>query len=319
MPNIIRTHISFFETDLAAITVPEHNENLQNCLESRVKEIGNALLNSSDELSENDFMNLAIRWAALDGEVDRKRVEIQKRTNRAYTLTDLLLEYSKDSTNDKIEIPNGELMHLGPQDWLKGDHINAALTLLKEQNGGRFEFVAPESCRLEDHANYQSNLNAMIEQFGDSAAGIANDFNHQADFIAFPINIGNYHWTMAIADRTTNTVKYYDSMGSRRLSSDLSKRLETIRQAMKSIKSINDSKKWKIKNVTKKTHQQRDSYNCGVYSIMTAERILRGKSVLNPLNIAAYREGVNSDIQTYFRQQGTGLGAILVRNSNYSH
>lgn len=287
-----------------------HDESLQDFFDDRIKMIAKDL-NSSSDLSDEEFIFLACKWSLLDLEVDSRKVRFVQKQNPSFTLLDLLIKYSEESENLSLDIQRHEidLMKLGETDWLTSDHINAYMEILKIRYGDGFDFFVPESCRLEDNLEYRNLLEDRLEQ---SYSREINALKFNGEVIAFPVNIGGYHWTMAVADRRTNTLHYYDSLGSLQMRNNqhLRTRLSDILEVMKALPSDCDGE-WRIENSTENSRIQRDSYNCGVYSIWAVEAKLRGKDPLRLNDIIKYRKKVMENIRKKFKQVGVGLGARL--------
>jgi sentrin-specific protease 1 len=96
------------------------------------------------------------------------------------------------------------------------------------------------------------------------------------DKIYFPINIGNYHWTLAVAFVQERRIQYYDSMGG--LGSTY---LEELRKYFNDEhwhkKKTKDKREWTLVLCTAETPQQVGVKDCGVFVCMFAEFLSRGR------------------------------------------
>jgi Ulp1 family protease len=93
------------------------------------------------------------------------------------------------------------------------------------------------------------------------------------DKIFFPINVGNYHWTLVVVDLKQKSVSYYDSIPSS-TETKHSKRycdgaLSYINDVHSRYEVAFDKSEWKI--YTPKCPQQNDMSSCGVCVIANAD------------------------------------------------
>ncbi|WVR03281.1 hypothetical protein IAU60_000272 [Kwoniella sp. DSM 27419] len=102
------------------------------------------------------------------------------------------------------------------------------------------------------------------------------------DVVAFPVNIGNMHWTAAAINIEKKRLEYYDSMG------DHGGRRSEIFQALRDyLKAEHQDKKGSKIDLTgwtdefnDNTPQQDNGSDCGVFSCQTLEMITRGRDLV---------------------------------------
>jgi len=91
------------------------------------------------------------------------------------------------------------------------------------------------------------------------------------DKVFTPVNIGNFHWTLAVIYVTKKRIVFYDSMGG---SGDkylqALKRYLTDESQDKKQKAI-DLNDWTVQSNGKKIPRQNNSYDCGVFTCAFAD------------------------------------------------
>ncbi|CAG8765484.1 37078_t:CDS:2, partial [Racocetra persica] len=128
------------------------------------------------------------------------------------------------------------------------------------------------------------------------------------DYIFIPINTGA-HWTLAVANFKLRRFEYYDSMGSGfnlRFIQEL--REFFIYLAKQTNNQHFKFAEWGVYEPRKRTPQQNNSYDCGVFAMMTAEHISRNA----PLSFSQSKMG-------YFRTKmiyEISTGSIMDENEN---
>ena len=126
----------------------------------------------------------------------------------------------------------------------------------------------------------------------------------ELDRVVIPVNKGNFHWILAIVNITDKRIEYYDSMGREGESNENRPVLTNIRNfMMEEAKAQNRSPKevakWgfyvpvrilpPIPNPSpsfpstnkEKTPKQKNGWDCGVFTCITAERLTGGIRMMN--------------------------------------
>ena len=119
----------------------------------------------------------------------------------------------------------------------------------------------------------------------------------QKDILIIPCHVSNNHWTLAAVDFNKRTISYYDSMGGKdygllyRISSYL------YQESVDKRKIDFDLSGWEIYCLGKRSPQQRNNYDCGVFAMVTAELISKNKEILfSQDDIDDYRKRIYSEL-----------------------
>ncbi|CAG8530613.1 11383_t:CDS:10 [Diversispora eburnea] len=110
-------------------------------------------------------------------------------------------------------------------------------------------------------------------------------------FIFIPINASS-HWTLAVSNFESKCFEMYDSLGSGFRTGFLTKLKEFFKHMAKKTNNDDDFEIWKINELRRKTPQQRNSDDCGVFAMITLEHLSRQA----PLSF-------NQEMMTYFRER----------------
>ena len=118
----------------------------------------------------------------------------------------------------------------------------------------------------------------------------------QKDILIIPCHVSSNHWTLAVVDFNKKTITYYDSMGGKdygllcRITSYLHQ------ESWNKRKLKFDLPGWKISCLEKRSPQQTNNYDCGVFAMVTAELISRKKKIsFSQDDIQAYRKQIYSE------------------------
>lgn len=152
--------------------------------------------------------------------------------------------------------------------WLNDEVINTYLKLIADRSQQRKNYPSVHSFNTFFFSKLQNGYNGVrrwtkkIDIFSK-------------DMIIIPIHHG-YHWCLAIINFKCKVITYYDSMGC-----PGDKCLTTLHDYL--IKEHLDKKKteleapddWKLISTMKKTPQQLNGFDCGVFVCITAEFVAR--------------------------------------------
>lgn len=93
-------------------------------------------------------------------------------------------------------------------------------------------------------------------------------------YVFCPINLNNSHWTCAVIFMEEKKIQYYDSMGGTEWNTleGLLRYLKDDHQAKKGC-PLPDADQWELVGCTEDTPQQRNGYDCGVFTCMFCDFI----------------------------------------------
>ena len=119
----------------------------------------------------------------------------------------------------------------------------------------------------------------------------------QKDILIIPCHVSSNHWTLAAVDFSKKTIIYYDSMGSKDYG--LLCRVATYlnQESWDKRKLKFDLPGWKMFCLEKRSPQQTNNYDCGVFAMVTAELISRKEKIsFSQDDIQAYRKQIYSEL-----------------------
>lgn len=179
------------------------------------------------------------------------------------------------------QVTRHDLAHLLDSEWLNDTCINAYLHLVRmrskesmEQNKSQpkawvfSSFFLTKLCSGNAGYDYSGvrriTSRAKVDVFA-------------LDKVLFPFNLGN-HWTMACVNIAMKRIEYYDSLGSssRACTEALKRWVADEWKDKKSGEPPLDTSSWET-FVPKKIPQQRNGFDCGVFTIMFGDYLAQGK------------------------------------------
>ena len=90
-------------------------------------------------------------------------------------------------------------------------------------------------------------------------------------YIVCPINLDNLHWTSAVIFVEEKKIQYYDSMGGT-IHAKLEGLLRYLKDEHKAKKGAEmDTSEWELVPCASDTPQQRNGFDCGVFTCMFAD------------------------------------------------
>ncbi|CAK9078403.1 Putative ubiquitin-like-specific protease 1B [Durusdinium trenchii] len=180
-----------------------------------------------------------------------------------------------------VEVTRRQMECLRPGEWLNDEVINFYYKLLQER-GKSVEgspkcwftnsFFWPKlSGNNSKDYNYKEvrrwTVKAKVDIF-------------EMDYVIFPMNIGESHWAMGAIDLKEKGFRYFDSMFSKPPSNFvafLRRYLQDEHKAKKG-KEISGVEDWQLL-VPSKVPQQKNGYDCGVFTCFFADCFSAGKSL----------------------------------------
>lgn len=195
-------------------------------------------------------------------------------------LKSLLRPNSSDRTVviDKfnIDITISKLSCLCPHSWLNDEIVNFYMCMLQERDT---KLCAESNGQRRPSHYFNSFFMSKLLENGQYNYAFVRRWSKKVDVFAMervfiPINLNNTHWAMSVVYVQKKEVYYYDSMCM-----NGQKYLDAIQRWLvdeaKDKKQITlDPKEWKfIQGTQKEVPQQRNGYDCGVFSIMCADYV----------------------------------------------
>lgn len=162
-----------------------------------------------------------------------------------------------------IDMTRSKIVCLRKATWLNDEVINFYMSMLQERNTKYHYFNSFFLVKLVENGKYcYNNVKRWTKKF--------NILEKEKIFI--PVNLGNTHWTMMVIHMTAKQISYYDSMsgsGRRHMNAVLQWIKDDVQDKLKQSLDMSD---WKIIDESK-VPQQRNGYDCGVFSIMCADYV----------------------------------------------
>ncbi|KAG7356284.1 Ulp1 protease family protein [Nitzschia inconspicua] len=171
---------------------------------------------------------------------------------------------------------------LQPGQWLNDEVIHYFLVMLANRDE---ELCKKDPTRKRSHF-YKSFFITKLLNEGDATCDGQYEYRNvkrwskkvpgkdifALDKIIFPVNMGNMHWICVVAFMTEKRIQVYDSMGSSGQTY-----LNAIFQYLKDEhmdkkkKPLPDEDQWQLIGTTRDTPQQRNGFDCGVFTCMFAD------------------------------------------------
>lgn len=181
---------------------------------------------------------------------------------------------SNDIVIDKfnIDITVSKIICLRPSTWLNDEIVNFYMCMLQERDQRLCE--ASNGQRTPSHYFNSFFVSKLLENSQYTYSNVkrwSKKFDaFKMDKIFMPVNLNNTHWVMAVVFVQKKEIHYYDSMSGNGL-----RYMKHILQWL--VDEANDKKKikldtsdWILKD-DDPVPQQRNGFDCGVFSIMCAD------------------------------------------------
>jgi sentrin-specific protease 1 len=232
-----------------------------------VSESRSDMFGEEEEMEEEDDQNaglIAARKMPLDcADVDEIRKLLQGRPNDPRLVMDKF----------NIDITVSKIVCLKPNTWLNDEIVNFYMCLLQERDDQLS--AASNGARKRSHYFNSFFITKLLEN-GTYNYGNVKRWTKKFDVFAMdrvfmPVNLSNTHWTLAVAYIQKKEIHYYDSM-----SGSGKRHMEAIRQWLvdeareKKQMTLNPAE-WKLVDREEHVPQQRNGYDCGVFSIICAD------------------------------------------------
>lgn len=179
-----------------------------------------------------------------------------------------------------VEVTRRQMECLRPGAWLNDEVINFYYKLLQER-GKAVEgspkcwfpnsFFWPKLSGNNKEYSYKDvrrwTVKAKIDIF-------------QLDYVIFPMNIGETHWAMGAIDLKDKGFRYFDSMFSKPPANFVSflRRYVADEHKAKKSKELSGMEEWELL-VPAKIPQQKNGYDCGVFTCFFADCFSAGKAL----------------------------------------
>ncbi len=168
---------------------------------------------------------------------------------------------------------------LAPGSWLNDEIINFYMEMLNERD------AALVQAGLRTKRNHFFNsffFSKLVDEGGYNYANVrrwtirakVNIF--ERDLVIIPVNVNNNHWTLLVIDMEAKEIRYYDSMVSKAAAAKYTKAAMDylVDEAKDKNKPIPDPDEWRL--LISSAPQQKDFFNCGVYTIVNADLLASG-------------------------------------------
>ena len=199
------------------------------------------------------------------------------------------------SSNTKIGrhmIEVKDLATLKPGQWLTGEVMNVYMALLQDRNIQRCQ-ENPKHCRvLLMRTYFYTKLTSSgydyksVKRWTNKAKLLKKGFKNisnifQLDKLIFPVHVNNMHWCCGVVDFKSKTISYFDSMNgpSSSFFNIITKYIiDEFQDKLKDDKTKYklDLKQWKQENHRGKYPQQKNGFDCGVFTAKCADWISDG-------------------------------------------
>mmetsp|Transcript_30771 Transcript_30771/g.55045 ORF Transcript_30771/g.55045 Transcript_30771/m.55045 type:complete len:401 (-) Transcript_30771:54-1256(-) len=230
---------------------------------------------------------LRLLAAAASPRMPAKRSRVPTLTDEEHRLAESGL-WGEGSPNEviasrfSVEVTKRQIECLRPGEWLNDEVINFYYKLLQER--GKFiddapkcwftnSFFWPKLSGNNKEYNYKEvrrwTIKAKVDIF-------------ELDYVIFPMNIGETHWAMGAIDLRSKCFRYFDSMISKPHSNFapfLQKYLTDEHKAKKGGKVLEGVESWKLLAPEKPVPQQRNGYDCGVFTCSFADCFSAGREL----------------------------------------
>ncbi|CAE7739236.1 SENP1 [Symbiodinium pilosum] len=178
-----------------------------------------------------------------------------------------------------VEVTRRQLECLRPGEWLNDEVINFYYKLLQERSKTGTtspkcwftnSFFWPKLSGNNKEYNYKEvrrwTIKAKIDVF-------------EMDYIIFPMNIAETHWAMGAIDLKEKGFRYFDSMFSNPPSNFVAflRRYLADEHKAKKSKDLPGVDGWKLLIPEPPVPQQRNGYDCGVFTCFFADCLSAGK------------------------------------------
>lgn len=171
-----------------------------------------------------------------------------------------------------IEMTRKNIMCLSDRQWLNDEVINFYMAMLMERDE---RLSAGQPGRLTSHFFNSFFVAKLLEQERYTYSNVRRwtkkfDITTK-DKIFCPVNVHNTHWTMAVVYVQKKEIHYYDSMsGSGHEYLQALKRW--VADDVKDKKGVElDTSSWKLISHPPDVPQQRNGFDCGVFTITFAD------------------------------------------------
>jgi sentrin-specific protease 1 len=190
----------------------------------------------------------------------------------------------------KVEVTNAAMARMKPGTWLSDEPINAYMAMLQDRDHSwtrrgiadrpRTLFLSTFFVEklMEGNVYDYEKVRRWTSERRFRRVGIDHIKSiADVDKIVFPINLGNSHWVLAVANVRNRRVEWYDSMGGvqRRYTNAIKR---WVKQDFKDKHPDSplgrfDTANWGELINPPGTPRQSDGYNCGVFTATAASYV----------------------------------------------
>lgn len=209
-----------------------------------------------------------------DEDIPKLTKEMAVEVSRALSQRDPNLIVSSAS---KLRIAQRDLATLQEGSWLNDEVINFYLSMVMERSSGPrggprvYSFSTFFFAKLHGRAGGQAAGHAAVKRWTKAVDLF------QYDIILVPLHLG-VHWSLAVVDFKSKSVRSYDSMGQRH--DDICQLLLTYLKEEHNAKKGRDldNSKWTVGSMrASEIPQQKNGSDCGVFACKYADYISQGR------------------------------------------
>jgi len=181
-----------------------------------------------------------------------------------------------------VDLTRGQLQCLRPGEWLNDEVINFYYKLLQERSNmgvaGGLKCWFPNSffwAKLSGKNNKEYSYKEVRRWTIKAKVDV-----FLLECVVFPMNIGETHWAMGAIDLRARGFRYFDSMLSRPPPNfvEFLRRYVGDEHSAKKGRSLEGLDEWKLIPAEQAVPQQRNGYDCGVFTCCFGEYFSEGKS-----------------------------------------
>lgn len=175
-----------------------------------------------------------------------------------------------------IDMTRNKIVCLRPGTWLNDEVVNFYMAMLLDRDTRLCEEAKAKGETRYPSYFFNSFFVSKLLEGGSYDYARVKRWTKKFDVFAqdkifFPVNLNNTHWTMAVVFIRKQEIHYYDSMsgsGRRYLDALL---LWVVDEAKEKKKITINKSEWKLISNEDDVPQQRNGFDCGMFSIMCAD------------------------------------------------
>ena len=196
-----------------------------------------------------------------------------------------------ENKRKKVNINKSDLAKLTGPYWLNDNVINSYLDLIQQRSQDNSNLPRTHCFNTYFYTKLASKGYGSVRRWTKKVDIF------QKDVLIVPCHVSKSHWTLTVVDLNNRKIIYYDSLGAEDhgILNLIASYLQQESLDKRGIKL--DISEWEIFSRGKSSPQQNNSYDCGVFTIVTAELISRNEKVLiSQEDMRMYRARIYSEL-----------------------